>query len=377
MCCEGDPGHLRMSRKKIVPLPVADDADLAHGVYISHGRVKGGQAGETKIIPFPKPQNGPVPSNVIPFPLVEAAICQGGAQCGSELPVASADSEENAQSTDRHGVRIHGRPRSRALREQPPSPTGARSRSASRQMAAASGTSGAELAACMDSAVRSEQREPDFTGDAGVKKGRAGEDVSRPETPLRSGFSVETAGAMEWQEGRPVSCSDRFAPGHPFCPNQREMSPAAEQIFLLLLREALLARQSASDSMTVLLRIDEGTEFVVHLTQANGRLNAVVRCERGDLLQLRAVWSQVQEAMALQHVCLAWLGEPLTTARDASENDAPLRVRDAGTLAGPLAENNFTDEWPSPASAVSHSHVRRRRSRSRFTTSRPGWETWA
>jgi hypothetical protein len=156
-----------------------------------------------------------------------------------------------------------------------------------------------------------------------------------------------------------------------------EASPTAEQIFLLLFREALLARQSASDSMTVVLQIDEGTEFVLHLTQTSGRLSAVVRCERGDLRQLHAIWSQVQEAMALQRICLASLQEPLATGEPDRENGGPCTDLDAGVAVGRLDGNDFMDEWPSPASSVSHPHVRRRRSRSRLTTSRPGWETWA
>jgi hypothetical protein len=363
------------SNSKIIPLPNPGDERVSGSPDEPFDPA--GSAG-ANIIPFPKPaqQSQSAPSNILLFPLAEAGAKPGCAVAGPELPGTRAHSEENAQQSTSalQGIKSqHRRPSARKpapnrRRPELPQP-GTRS-------TASHGTNGAETSDCMDSATRPDRFErSNKTGGTGVSESQGERDAFRTENSTPS--SADALGAMERQEGRPVGSIDRLAPVHPAALAATEPSPTGEQIFFLLFREALLARQSGSDSMTVVLRTDEETELVLHLTQSRDRLHASVRCERGDRKHLRAVWSQVQESMALQRICLAPLQEPLF-ADLPCEGPAAGAVRaESSAAAAPLVEDDFMDEWPSPAPPESQRHVRRRRSRSRLTTSRPGWETWA
>jgi hypothetical protein len=198
-------------------------------------------------------------------------------------------------------------------------------------------------------------------------------------------FSARNLSAMEWQTGRPVSSSDRPSSD---AANGRtvDTTGTVERISRLVLGEAALIKQHSSDSMAVVLRPDAETELFVHLTQRNGQIEATVRCERGDLQHLGALWGQLQESLAQQKVRLAPLQEPPS---QHSNFNPPAGSDTNGSGHGSPRhsqreerppEKQFMDEWPTPASSSTDpAHVRGRggsRHR-RLTTSRPGWETWA
>jgi len=374
-----------MRNNKIIPLPTAANeqatgsgATARELASTGHRLSDSGGSAPSNIIPFPisKQKRKPVASNVLLFPLAEAGVKQTCNEAETELPGTLAHLEETAYHSGCGAWSIDHRKRrssdrSRANRRL----AGSASRRADEKTSY--GTSSARIASGMNSATRSARSEPlNEINDPALAERRAKDEEFRTEESIRADSPADVASAMEWQEGRPVGRLDRSAPGHPSL--TEDASPTADRIFFLLFREALLARQSGSESMTVMLRTDEDAELVLHLTQNNGRLDAAVRCERGDLPQLRALWSQVQEAMALQRIRLAPLQAPLASEflapKDAGEGIADV---ESAAAAIPLAQNQFMDERPSPASPVSAPHVRRRRSRSRLATSRPGWETWA
>jgi len=190
-----------------------------------------------------------------------------------------------------------------------------------------------------------------------------------------SDFSARNLGATEWQMGRPVSSSDRPALQAASAASIDPML-TVERISGLLQRETALVRPHSSDAMSVVLRPDAATELVVHLAQRNGRIEATVRCERGDFEHLNALWPQLQHSLAQQKVRLAPLqdsphlhfthsgGSNLTG--DGNNSRRPL-LPDQPSLA----------ERPAPASSSPAQERGRGGSRRRLTTSRPGWETWA
>jgi hypothetical protein len=190
-------------------------------------------------------------------------------------------------------------------------------------------------------------------------------------------FSARTLSATEWQTGRPVSSSDRPASDVPGL--RVDTTGTVERISRLVLAEVALIKQHSSDSLAVVLRPDAETELFVHLTQRNGKIEATVRCERGDLQHLSALWGQLQESLAHQKVRLAPLEQPPSnqsnfhqpTGLDANSGQGSPRQS---------PEKQSMDEWPAPAtSSADSAHVRGRRGsrHRRLTTSRPGWETWA
>ena len=116
---------------------------------------------------------------------------------------------------------------------------------------------------------------------------------------------------LDWAPGRPevdrpvLESSASAAPAT----GATEATRTVERIEGLLVREAGLLRLHSPDSMAVVLRPDGQTELLVHLTQRDGRIEASVRCERGDFQQLGALWGQLQEALAGQKIQLAPLQE--------------------------------------------------------------------
>jgi len=191
-------------------------------------------------------------------------------------------------------------------------------------------------------------------------------------------FSARTLSAMEWQTGRPVSSSDRPSSDAPAI--RVDTTGTVERISRLVLAEVALIKQHSSDSLAVVLRPDAETELFVHLTQRNGQIEATVRCERGDLQHLGALWGQLQESLAQQKVRLA----PLEQPPSHHSNFHPPTGSDAngghGSPRQSPPDKQSMDDWPAPApSSTDSAHVRGRggsRHR-RLTTSRPGWETWA
>jgi len=198
-------------------------------------------------------------------------------------------------------------------------------------------------------------------------------------------FSARNLSATEWQTGRPVSSSDRLA-SDSLNARAVDTTGTVERISKLVLGEVALVKQYSSDSMAVVLRPDAETELFVHLTQRNGQIEATVRCERGDMQHLGALWGQLQESLAQQKVRLAPLQEspsnpsnfnqPAGSDTNGHGHGSPRQSQREGTP----ADNQFMDEWPMPASSSTDpAHVRGRggSQHRRLTTSRPGWETWA
>jgi hypothetical protein len=187
--------------------------------------------------------------------------------------------------------------------------------------------------------------------------------------------------AMDWQLGHPVGRIDRIA-------SEISTQPASpggsvERLSNLIVREAMLVRQYKSDALAVVLRPDAETELFVHFSQRNGQIEATVRCERGDLQQLGALWSQLQESLGQQKIRLAPLQE--SPSHQSPFNSATGSQTGGGNNHGDPSprhspDKQSLDEWPAPATSAAESrHVRGGggSGHRRVTTSRPGWETWA
>jgi hypothetical protein len=218
-----------------------------------------------------------------------------------------------------------------------------------------------------------------------LQESPAGAEESSRDVGGALNFSARNLSATEWQTGRPVSSSDRPATD-PLNARTVDTTGTVERISKLVLGEAALIKQHSSESMAVVLRPDAETELFVHLTQRNGQVEATVRCERGDLQHLGAMWGQLQESLAQQKVRLAPLQEspsnpsnfnqPPGSEMSGSGQGSPRQSQREGSQ----PDKQSMDEWPMPASSgADPAHVRGRggsRHR-RLTTSRPGWETWA
>jgi hypothetical protein len=153
-----------------------------------------------------------------------------------------------------------------------------------------------------------------------------------------------------------------------------------ERLSNLVLREAALVRQYHSDSMAVILRPDTDTELFVHFSRCNGQIEASVRCERGDMLQLAALWPQLQESLAQQKVRLAPLQEAVSNNPNLSSGSGSGWGEGRNGFSRHTPDKQFMDETPALATSEADSRTLRGGGGSRHrrvTTSRPGWETWA
>lgn len=89
----------------------------------------------------------------------------------------------------------------------------------------------------------------------------------------------------------------------------------AERLLPLVSTEVRLLKQAGPGEVSVLLKPDTHTEIVLHLRTIAGRVEAVVRCERGDFQTLNAEWEQLRGALAPQGVHLLPLSESPGTAQ--------------------------------------------------------------
>ena len=194
--------------------------------------------------------------------------------------------------------------------------------------------------------------------------------------------SARTLMATEWQTGRTDGVAGR-SDSDSQAQDVRAIdgTGTVDRIASLMVRESALVKKHGSDSMAVVLRPDAETELFVHLSQRDGQIEATVRCERGDVQHLGALWSQLQESLAQHKVRLAPLQD--APSGQSNFNQSPgsgMSSGQNGTREETRPEKQFMDERSAPAATqTSAPHVRGAggsRSR-RITTSRPGWETWA
>lgn len=107
----------------------------------------------------------------------------------------------------------------------------------------------------------------------------------------------------------PDRSSDSTVTGH--LPDLPAVSPAdhVAKVTALLQDQVVRFRQTARESVEVVLRPDSQTELHVQLVQRAGQIEATVRCDRGDTQALGGNWSRLQESLAQQGVRLAPLSE--------------------------------------------------------------------
>lgn len=245
----------------------------------------------------------------------------------------------------------------------------------------AAGIGAAKQRVSMESTVTSEREKVAAEGG-----GTAPESLPQPTTSSsgRDGsstdFSARTLMATEWQTGRTGGVAERSGSDSQDA-KAIDGTGTVERIASLMVRESALVKKHGSDSMAVVLRPDAETELFVHLSQRDGQIQATVRCERGDVQHLGALWSQLQESLAQHKVRLAPLQDAPAGQPNFNQPPGPgMSSGQNGTREETRPEKQFMDERSAPAASQSTApHVRGAggsRSR-RITTSRPGWETWA
>lgn len=84
----------------------------------------------------------------------------------------------------------------------------------------------------------------------------------------------------------------------------------AHRLLPLVGTEVRLFKHAGPGELSVLLKPDLHTEIVLHLRMSAGRVEATVRCERGDFQTLDAEWGQLRESLAPQGVHLLPLAAP-------------------------------------------------------------------
>jgi hypothetical protein len=304
----------------------------------------------------------------------------------TQLPGRPRAAEESAPRIELTAPVVEARPKRLNAAKAPVRAGLPETQPRSARAAEATGISAARQESRMESMTSSKQ--PGAFG--GHEPGTLQESPTGAEEPSRDvgetlNFSARNLSATEWQTGRPVSSSDRPV-SDSLNTRAVDTTGTVERISKLVLGEVALIKQHSSESMAVVLRPDAETELFVHLTQRNGQVEATVRCERGDLQHLGAMWGQLQESLAQQKVRLAPLQEspsnpsnlnqPVGSETNGSGHGSPRHSQREGSQ----PDKQSMDEWPMPASSgTDPAHVRGRggsRHR-RLTTSRPGWETWA
>jgi hypothetical protein len=154
-------------------------------------------------------------------------------------------------------------------------------------------------------------------------------------------------------------------------------SGAAERVEGLISREVSLLHQSGAQSLAVSLKVDSQTSLFLQMTNHHGRIEATVRCEKGDAGALNAHWGRLQETLARQNVQLRPLED--RTPSSGPTSDFPAQPRDnsqdgpSGRQQPPAPPAPKTDK-PSDEVMNAAVGVSKSKSKSRHTH---GWEKWA
>jgi hypothetical protein len=151
----------------------------------------------------------------------------------------------------------------------------------------------------------------------------------------------------------------------------------AVQLTHLISQESLTLRQSGASSLAVSLKVDPQTELLLQLKNHGGRIEATLRCERGDMSGLERHWSQLQESLARQNVYLTPPGEKFFRRggdlNSSSGNSNPQLSEQKNPKqpptprVAPVPNNN-----PDATAANARTHA--------TSTTHPadsGWESWA
>ena len=133
--------------------------------------------------------------------------------------------------------------------------------------------------------------------------------VRSPERPRGQRFaegSLPEAGSISLTFSGP----DHRAAATETVPVSDASPTLANRLLPLVSTEVRLFKNAGPGELSVLLKPDLRTEIVLHLRTSEGRVEATVRCERGDFQTLNAEWGQLRESLAPQGVHLLPLVEP-------------------------------------------------------------------
>lgn len=118
---------------------------------------------------------------------------------------------------------------------------------------------------------------------------------------------------FDWSETLVTSANTRgvLAPLEVDLPSVRDpltgrISPMGRMVEVVT-REVWMFKQTASDTVEVVLTPDQHTQISLRLHWRDGIMEAQARCEQGDFLAFRAQWPVLQEALAQQGVRLSSL----------------------------------------------------------------------
>lgn len=198
---------------------------------------------------------------------------------------------------------------------------------------------------------------------------RARQDIDWPQPVQRALSEPMLEGGLEGGEVIPTS----------------SLSPAerVHRLESLIHREVMLVRRFGAETMSVVLRPDSETELMLNLRQMDGYVEAAVRCDRGDLGDLRGYWRELQETLAAQNVRLLPAPETLS---HSSILEAPTH-HGSRTSFGEDRPSRQADPDPNPERPGGESRQRSSSSETpsespenpapRRAVRRAGWESWA
>lgn len=152
-----------------------------------------------------------------------------------------------------------------------------------------------------------------------------------------------------------------------------------ERVAQMVNREVAIIRQSGATAMAVTLKVDAHTDLLLQLTNHNGQMQAMLRCERGDAAGLNHHWNDLQDSLAKQNVHLM----PLENRSAFSPAIATAPVSNASfsfnqSSQNPQREAQEAREEMLPQMPASRANGGSDKPKTKTASrSRQGWESWA
>ncbi len=171
-------------------------------------------------------------------------------------------------------------------------------------------TTGTGIALSQERMKNSEQKN-NSAGDADqkpqreVRKGEAASGIrgsAKASVSLKRSDAEGAGGTISSSQARNIPDATPLLSSAPLADSKA--AARVEHISQMVGREVVLVKQSGAKELAVSLRVDSKTELFLKVTNTDGRIQAVLSCERGSADAMNKHWPELQASLALQNIQL-------------------------------------------------------------------------
>jgi len=181
----------------------------------------------------------------------------------------------------------------------------------------------------------------------------------REEQPIKIDFSASESFSVQKHDGESVAPSE-LTPVH---------TSSVDSVIETIHNHVQFLRYTGNERLELVFRPDKDTQLFIQVAKVNGQIQVQARWDRGELNQVTAHWSQVQQSLATQGIRVEPLGQ-------GSNLSTPLNSH----LSGQKQQQNRDDSRDKLIPLENAVPAKTKTSASRSSSVRRGgggWQGWA